>query len=265
MHKKVGFVSALAVIVLAACGATSSSITPSSSGIPSSSSQANVIKAGIGYGLVHLHYVGIVTLTTSNDVITEATIDEYFLPYNWGKVTATDGADDTVTVTTNRGTSVYAEFVKVGDKVFTATVLGTAPAQSIKYSSEGIDDIDAWVATEANAMWYVEQIELGLYGYVDALGVSNDFVGNDNSAKVAMKKSTSGYWTVVGGLGWVGNIEAMVDLLVGSTFDFTSEDFVKNSEGFWANESLVTGATLTDFKDYLAVAARAFANRVIVA
>ena len=206
-----------------------------------------------------------VSLTTSNDVITEATIDEYFLPYNWGKVTAADGTDDTVTVTTNRGASVYAEFVKVGDKIFTATVLGIAPAQSIKYSADGIDDIDAWVATEANALWYVQQIELENYGYVDALGVTNEFVGNDNSAKVSMKKSTSGYWTVVDGLGWSGNMAEIVDLLVGSTFDFTIEGFIKNSEGFWANGSIVTGATLTDFKDYLSVAARAYANRVIVA
>jgi hypothetical protein len=114
MKKGLMLMSALVGFALASCGPT-----------------PVVTKEGVGYGLVHGHYVGIVSLTTENDVVKTIAIDEYFLPYNWGKVTATAGTADTVTVTTSRGTSVYAEFVKIGDKTFSATVLGEGTAQSI--------------------------------------------------------------------------------------------------------------------------------------
>ncbi len=46
--------------------------------------------AGVGYGLVHGHYVGKVDVKINADgEVTEASVEEYFLPYNWAKVEAT--------------------------------------------------------------------------------------------------------------------------------------------------------------------------------
>ena len=243
MNKRLVALSALSVIALASCGGA-----------------ADVVEKGVGYGLVHGHYVGIVEITTTNDVVTEIEIDEYFLPYNWGKVTVTEVTEDTVQVTTSRGVSTYAEFVKIGDKTFTATVVGDAPAQSIKYSSTGIADLDAWVAVEANAKWYVEQIEANLYGYLLENGQAATFTKGDASSTTSMRKSTSGYWAT-GALGWAGNIAEVKELLLDSEMDFVLENFVKNGEGYWANGDVVTGVTMTDFKDYVSVALRAYANR----
>ena len=241
----------LAVSFLASCGATVET------------------KTGIGYGLVHAHYVGVAELTTEDGVVTEASFEEYFLPYSWAKVTAAEGSDDTVAVksTSRTGaqvTTIYAQRVKVGDRIFTIEVTGAEWAQTFKYTSTGIADIDAWVADEANAKWYVEQIKANAYGFVNASGAAiTSFVLADSSAKVAMNKSDSGYWTVASpGLGWSGNMDAIVDLLVGSTMDFDPADFTKGTDAplVWRNGDITTGATVTDFKDYLSLALRAFAN-----
>jgi hypothetical protein len=161
-------------------------------------------------------------------------------------------------------TTIYAQRVKVGDRIFTIEVTGAEWAQTFKYTSTGIADIHAWVADEANAKWYVEQIKANAYGFVNASGAAiTSFVLADSSAKVAMNKSDSGYWTVASpGLGWSGNMDAIVDLLVGSTMDFDPADFTKGTDAplVWRNGDITTGATLTDFKDYLSLALRAFAN-----
>ena len=226
-------------------------------------------KTGVGYGLVHVHYVGVSELTTVDGVVTEASFEEYFLPYSWAKVTATEGTADTVAVksTSRTGaqvTTIFAQRVKIGDKTFTIEVTGAEWAQTFKYTSTDIADIDSWVADEDNAQWYVQQIETNAYGFVNASGTPiTTFELADASAKVSMRKSESGYWTVASpGLGWSGNMDAIVDLLVGSKMDFDPADFTKGTDAplVWRNGDITTGATVTDFKDYLSLALRAFAN-----
>jgi hypothetical protein len=250
--KKLGFfVAALAGVVLAGCNATD-------------------VKTGIAYGLVHGHYVGVAEMTTENDVVTEVSFEEYFLPYNWAKVTAAEGTAGTVAVkTTSRTgalvTTVFGQYLKIGTRVFTIEVSGAVGSQTFKYTSDGIADIDAWVATEANALWYVQRIQANDYGFVSAAtnGTALTFELADASAKVAMTKSASGYWAVTSGLGWSGNMAAIETLLVGTSMDFTAESFTKDATtNFWGNGTLTSGATLTDFKDYINLALRAYANRI---
>jgi hypothetical protein len=231
-------------------------------------------KVGIGFGLVHSHYVGVAELVTEDDEVTEITFEEYFLPYSWAKVTAEENTANTVAVkTTSRTgaqvTTIYGQYLKIGDKTFTIEVTGEAWTQTFKYTSEGIDDIDAWVATEANAEWYVEQIQAEAFGFVDQAGEAiTTFVLADTYAKIAMTKSESGYWTVAApGLGWTGNMAELEAMMVGSTMDFDPAEFTKATEAplVWGNGTITTGATLTDFKDYVALALRAYANRVVLA
>jgi hypothetical protein len=223
--------------------------------------------------LVHVNYVGVAELTTEDGVVTEASFEEYFLPYSWAKVTATEGSDDTVAVksTSRIGaqvTTIYAQRVKVGNKIFTIEVTGAEWAQTFKYTSTEIADIDTWVAVEANAKWYVEQIEANAYGFVNASGVAiTTFVKVDPSAKVSMTKSDANYWNVPSGLGWSGNMDKIVELLVGSTMAFDPADFTRATVAplVWGNGDITTGATLTDFKDYLSLALRAYANLEVAA
>jgi hypothetical protein len=256
MKKLSVLVGVLAVSFIASCGATVET------------------KTGIGYGLVHSHYVGVAELTTVGGEVTEASFEEYFLPYSWAKVTAAEGSDDTVAVksTSKMGeplTTIYAQRVKVGDRIFTIEVTGAEGAQTFKYTSTGIADIDAWVSDEANAKWYVEKIDANDYGFVNASGAAiTSFVKDDTSAKVSMTKSDSGYWAVTApGLGWSGNMDKIVELLMGSTMDFDPAEFTKSTVApkVWGNGDITTGATLTDFKDYLSLALRAYANLELAA
>jgi hypothetical protein len=61
-------------------------------------------------------------------------------------------------------------------------------------------------------------------------------------------------------------MDAIVDLLVGSTMDFDPSDFTKATVTplVWGNGEVTTGATVTDFKDYLSLALRAYDNLELV-
>lgn len=257
--RKISLAGALfASVILAACGPA-----------------APVVESGIGYGLVYDHYLGVAEIETEDDIVTAVTIDEYFLPYSWAKVSSTNASEfpnDTVTrvwkrsPTGNPITDYYSKFIKIGDKLFTATINGDAPDQTIIFSATGIADIDQWVETETNAIWYVEQVEANAFFLATSAGIAHTgLTRSDATSNVAMTKSASGYWTVLApGLGWSGNMDAISTLLVGTTLDFSPEDFAKNTSGFWASGDLVSGATLTNFQDYLAVVLRAYANREVV-
>lgn len=250
MKKSALILAGLAGMTLASCGTT-------------------VVEEGIGYGLTHDHYVGVVELTTENDKISTISFEEYFLPYNWAKVSEADFTaygEDALSVTGSRGTSYYAKYVNIGDTLFTGTVVGEAAPQSIVYAATGIENLEAWVSIEANAKWYVEQVDAESFYLATSSGAEHpNLVRADATSNVAMTKSASGYWSGSNyPLGWNGNMEQIRQLLLGTTLNIDPETFELNEEGYWASGDLVTGATLSDFADYIAVALRAYANRAVV-
>lgn len=115
---------------------------------------------------------------------------------------------------------------------------------------------------------YVGVAELTTVDVVVTEASFEEYFLPNSSAKVAMNKSDSGYWTVAApGLGWPGNMGKIVELLVGSNMDFDPADFTKATDGplVWGNGDITTGTTVTDFKDYLSLALRAHANLEVVA
>lgn len=218
-------------------------------------------KEATGYGLVHGHYVGVVNLTVAKDkTVKSATIEEYFLPYNFAKVDAAKKDHADVLAADYRGNVVYyAKYVKVDDVLFTGAVSGEAPARVVTYSATGINNIEEWVKTEANAKKYVDAVEAKKVFIATSTGEKSTeltTLSTDNSAK-SMKKSESGYWTPAqGGLGWKANMEEIVKGIVGTKLE---GEAVKEGDT-WKLGTVVTGATLNDFKDYIAVAKRAYAT-----
>lgn len=238
------------------------------------SSSEPLLESGTGYGLTHGHYVGVATVETSDGLVTEITLDEYFLPYNWAKVVVADVnaiPEDVLTVVGTRGTSYYAEFIKIGDKLFTGAVEGASGSQHILYSADDVEDIELWVETEENALWYVEQIEAEAFYLADAAGEESTLVRGDATSNVAMTKSESGYWSGENyPLGWAGNIDAIKEAFIGTRLDFTIESTDKTSAtetepAYWIVGGETTGATLTDFLDYYQLLQRAYANREALA
>ena len=90
MKKISMLVAAIGAVILASCGPTIET------------------KAGVGYGLVHSHYVGVAEIVTEDDVVTEISFEEYFLPYNWAKVTAAENTANTVAVKTTSRTGAVS-------------------------------------------------------------------------------------------------------------------------------------------------------------
>jgi hypothetical protein len=255
------FGAVIASVVLAACG-----------------SSVKVIEEGVGYAVVYDHYLGVAEITTENGVVTDVSIDEYFLPYSWAKVSQMDSEafpQETVVRTwkrtptsTSNTIDRYAKYIKVGDKLLTANIIGDEPNQQIVYSGSDITNFEEWVDIETNAVWYINQVKANQLFLTTSDGTTHSSLTRfDVSSNLAMTKSASGYWSVLSpGLGWSGNMEAIVDLLVGSTMDFDPADFTKATVAplVWGNGDIITGVTLTNFKDYLSLALRAYANLELV-
>ncbi|MFU8786063.1 MAG: hypothetical protein ACNA7U_02360 [Candidatus Izemoplasmataceae bacterium] len=229
-----------------------------------------------GYGLVHGHYVGVVEITVSKDGVVEAmTLDEYFLPYSWAKVAAdhADRDDVVAVVGTKRGgdstnpedhtSAYYAKYLTIGDKLFTAEVLGAAGSQSINYKATGVTNIEDWVKDNDNAKWYVEQVDAELAFIANADGSANTVLTTlaSDASSAGFTKSGTEYWRRDDQLGWPGNVEETIDAIVG--MDLSGDFELVSGEGnFWSIDDTVTGATWSDFPDYFNLAVRAYNKAV---
>jgi hypothetical protein len=221
---------------------------------------------GVGYGLVHGHYVGVAKVVLDkDDKVVNVQFDEYYLPYNAGQVvyTPVEGVAqpaDILTVVGSRGTSYFAKYFSVNGVLFTGTVTGESGAQSIVYGASGITNIETWVETEANAKAYVEAVEAGLVFIANANGTKSTYEFGNASVKRGWTKSATAYWANAATypLGWGGNMAAIAEAMVGTKLDAAEADLVK--DGTWKIGTIVTGATLSDFVDYYQLAQRAYAN-----
>lgn len=215
--------------------------------------------AATGYGLVHKDYVGVAEIKVKEGKVTALKFEEVYLPSHWAGVDATAVAEDLyVTYTTSKGKeATVAKYIVIDGKLFTATPV----EKDVKYSSTDIADLKAWIQeAEANAKWYAEAVMGG-----------KAFAANADSSKAAFQvtadkeggfiKSTTGYWPQGEkyALGWKGNMAALEEALVGTSMGFADADLVKDAESkLWSFKGAVTKATLTDAKDYVAVAQRAY-------
>lgn len=210
-----------------------------------------------GYGIAHQSYVGEVVLTIDKDgVVTEASVEEYYLPFNAAVIeTPAEGATDVV-LGNSHGVKSFAKYFKVGDVLFTATegertddVVTGMPTYT---TADGTDILD-WAAIEANGKAYVEGTQDGTV-----------FIANADGTKHATYPTPEGdQWTKSGtGYGgdrwdWTGQMAEIVNILVGSKVSAT---YTMNDDDTWVVDNVVTGATLVDFETYYKVAERAYAN-----
>lgn len=230
---------------------------------------------GTAYGLVHGYYVGVISVNVDVDgKVTAMDVEEYFLPYSWAKITAAQALDGetlragALAVVGSRGTNYYSQFIKIGDKVFEGFVTGTAPAQGISYRSTGISHLESWLKQEAAAKWYVDQIEAGNFAITTSNGTTHPTWvkgAADASTAISMKKSASGYWTVdAPRLGWVGNVAAFKADMIGKdlsqVFVYSRDAAAAAGSQFWTVNGVVSGATWSDYPDYLHLAIQAYKN-----
>ncbi len=210
-----------------------------------------------GYGIVHKSYVGIADITVKDGKVTALKFEEVYLPDHWAGLD--EAVADASVVYTSRNKDAYAaKYVMVGDKKFTASV--SEDKKTVTYSAEGIVDLKAWInESEANAEWYAKELLAGNAKATDASW-------NKLSAQITadkeggFTKSATGYWSGDNyPLGWKGNMAALEEALIGTSMGFKDADLVKDETSkLWSFAGTVTKATLTDAKDYVAVAQRAY-------
>lgn len=240
--------------------------------------------SAVAYRIVHKDYVGVVNVVVDDDVITDVAITEYYLPYTWAKVagsTAEGQSDVVVVAKTNATTQVttytwYAKYIVIGDKQFTGElrtetlVIGdvTYSNETVKYVAEGIADLFVWLKdSEANMQWYVEQLIAGAaYVAKDTFAVNTSlYPWNQGNG---FTKLGTGYWYGASyPLGWSGNMDAIYAAVEGKVFvadavltQATNNPDTTANEAVWSIADAVSGATLTDFKDYYALIGLAYAK-----
>lgn len=231
---------------------------------------------GVGYDLVHGHYVGVAHVTLLDGVIVAATVDEFFLPYSWGQIGPIGDQEEPladqffVRGPRNRN-NIYAKYLVVAGFECVGHVEGEPGAQSPKYMCDidGVDvEIEAWVAAdEANARAYAESFA-GFSTWADSV---YNFIADENfdrhttyetaeaSASVHILKSIAPYWRH-GALGWLGNARATEAAVIGLSVLTGDEVLVRGEDNLWSIDDAVSGATWSDFPDYFETLVRAFNN-----
>ncbi|HEY8419704.1 MAG TPA: hypothetical protein VIL03_04650 [Clostridia bacterium] len=219
-------------------------------------------------GIVHGHYLGVVDITVKKDgTITDIKIDEIFLPYNWAKKT-TEGDNATFTDfwTVDGEQKDFAKYIKIDTKYFEATA-STDSAVNYPIWKEvngSINDLEKELGEKADLRtWYYNAVKANKVAIVKAVG--NGFEDEKDPAKNSygsMFKSTSSYWPEGGrGKGWKANIQAIENYVKEHGVDFEEGDVEKdNNTNTWWIGDVDTGASLTDFADYIKVVKAAYSK-----
>jgi hypothetical protein len=205
----------------------------------------------MGYGIAHKTYVGTVELTVDKDeVVTSASIEEYFLPYNVAGVdTPAEGATDVV----EGSKGYFAKYFVVGELLFIGeNNLEGNPV----YTTTSGEELLAWVAIEENAKAYVEGTQDGTV-----------FIANADGSKHETYLTPEGdQWTKTGtnygndSFVWSAQVAAIAEALVGTKVNDT---YFQNGDNKWVVGDFVSGATLVDFAQYYAIAERAYNSAIL--
>jgi uncharacterized repeat protein (TIGR02543 family) len=233
------------------------------------------------FGIAHSHYIYEVQLEVDEDgYVTWMQFEGYYLPYSAAQVVFPTGPvdpnnpdgeqhsfpNDVVSITRDfRGiieTVYYAEYFRVGALLFRINVFGEEPYQYYTYSTNEIDDIEVWAEIDSNARYYVEQVLAGNVYIADGYGNPLDLQLANAYAAIGWKKSETDWWPSSSGrgLGWEANMNAIVDLFVGTKMDGYVGD-IGYRDGFYTYGDILTGATLSDFAEYCALAQQAYNNK----
>lgn len=255
------FVITTFAFVLASCGKKAS----------------NKETTGIAYGITHSDYVGVATVKVKNQLVTAAGFEEYFLPNTWAKVKTLNTEEVPADIVVE-GATWYGKYLVIGSKRFTGQLRSeplvidgkTYSKQTVKYSAEGIEDLFIWLyEKEDNRKWYIEELDKGNAYVADSSFKKSNYetAGLLNSdGKLGFTKSSTNYWKGESfPLGWQGNMQEIVKVIIGTKMNVTMDNIVKGQDNYWVVGGVKSGATLNDFKDYYAIAQAAYNKALAIA
>ncbi len=268
MKKNFLFVAALVLTAgsLASCGEVSS-IDNTSASAESTSTVTTVEGTASAYGLVDGVCVSKTTIVVANSLTTSVTIDETFTPGDWASINSEEvtGQDvDVITYSYNAWGTDYnvemAKFIKIGDKVFTGTLLTEADAnnQWIVYSNDEIANLFTYISE--NAGWYYTQVEN------DAISIVSDAEGTAFATPYTLGSITAhttnfkadednSYWA-----GWKTNIASIQTALTGLNLSEKPAVVQDEETGIFSFGGVATGSSLTSTETYVDQAVAAWAT-----
>jgi len=262
MKKNFLFVAALVLAAgsLASCGETTSVET-------TTSAVATVEGTASAYGLVDGVCVSKTTIVVANSLTTSVTIDETYTPGDWAAINSKEVAGQDVEVISYTYSQwgadhevEMAKFIKVGDKVFTGTLLSEADAngQWVVYANNDIDNLFTYISE--NAEWYFTQVKDETISIVsDATGTAFATpytLGTVTSYTTNFKADAANtYWA-----GWKTNIASIQTALTGLNLSEKPAVVQDDETGIFSFGGVATGASLTSTETYVDQAVAAWAT-----
>jgi len=270
---------------------TSRTTTTTSS---NSGSQAQT-KTGRAAMFTHNDCIGEAIVVLQGDTIVSVTIDDYFGPQGFGKLTDIANRGDVETITI--GTDVWAKSIRVGNEIFKIADGAAEPAYSGSYMGTNIPNLQAWlgrsttrqggnygdnVPTRTNEewLWYVDACKNGQVLFLNAGGAPASIKPSYYGSNAQLGKNSSLYWGADGTppvqantLGWKVNREAVEayvlktnaqypDPLSGRANGGNTGTMTRRRDNVWqfSAADVVTGATMVDTPNYLKVVQLAYNN-----
>ncbi|GAB6088984.1 hypothetical protein [Spirochaeta dissipatitropha] len=206
------------------------------------------------YNYVHGGYVGRAVVQTAEDGSLQAELDEAFLPHTLAQVDieAPEWNEDNTVYYLSRGNQVRtAKYISYNGTNYVGTTVGGAViyvAADDEGNPSGGQDLELIIIrSEANMKTYWDSIAQGGFQVYTEFGGQGQAV--TTTASGSLYKRGSSYWNF-GDLGWQGNIDAVEEAAARFGTGFTLDEMVRGSDNKWLLADAVTGATLSDFKDY---------------
>ena len=269
----------LSVGALASCGDTTSSATSAEASDTTPTSEvAKVSGTATEYGIVNTYCVTSVNIVVEDNLTTDVTIDETFTPSDWAVIDADEVEGQTIATVTASASDwsgnvvdyTYAEFIKVDDKVYTATVVAADEVENgqlVNYSNSECDDLFAYITD--NTEWYFNVVKDEKISVVaDAEGTAFDTpytLGTITANTTNFKADEDNtYWPASDWtpLGWKGNIAKIEAALTGLDLSTAPEVTQDETSGVFSFAGVETGATMTFTPVYVTLATAAYATLV---
>ncbi|MFP4508511.1 MAG: hypothetical protein ACLFNQ_00130 [Spirochaetaceae bacterium] len=221
------------------------------------------------YIYIHGGYVGQAIASTNSDGEISVELDEAFLPHTLAAVDLEEdewNEDNTVSYVVRGSENFVAKYIEYNGTNYVGTTVGT----SVTYveadedgEPAGQQDLELLIIRDQGSMAeYFDVIQDEGFGIMTEFGGSVEPVTTTSYGQVT--KRGSSYWNF--GLGWQGNIDAIESFIAENGFNYNLDDVSRaeepNDEDLrpWSVADTVTGATLSDFTDYFALAQMALAQ-----
>ena len=215
------------------------------------------------YIYIHGGYVGKAVAETDGEGYLTVSLDEAFLPHTLAEVDieAEEWDEDNTVLFDSHGDTYAAKYVEYNGTIYVGVPAGT----SITYveadengGPAGNTDLEKEIIRSQGTMAaYYALISAGEFKIFTEFG-GEPIAVTTTSYGGLTKKNSPGYWSF--GQTWIGNITAIEEFIAENGVRFKLSQAKRaeeeNADGLklWSVADVVTGATNSDFKEYLGLA-----------